>query len=310
MAVKKTDQPSYKYYFFLALKGFCMGASDVIPGVSGGTIAFILGIYEDLIGSIKSIDLNFLKKLFSFKINDIIKNQSLRFLLALGLGILSAILSLAKILTWLLQTQPVLIWSFFFGLVLASVFTVGRYLKNWSPLLVGCILGGTIGAYLLVGIVPLSTPNAPWFLMLSGAVAICAMILPGISGSFVLVLLGKYFYVLEAVNRRDLLTLFLVAIGAGIGLMSFVRLLNWLFRQYHDLTIAVLTGLMLGALRKVWPWKETVHRAIGNPGHPVAVSQINILPSAWNMEVTWSLCLMIIGFFIVIILYRLANRQS
>lgn len=305
-----SNQYSYKYYFILALKGFCMGASDVIPGVSGGTIAFILGIYEDLIRSIKSIDFKFLKTLFSFKIHDIINNQSLRFLLALGLGILIAILSLAQILSWLLQEHPVLIWSFFFGLVLASVFTVGRYIKRWNLLMVLCLFLGAAGAYLLVGIVPLATPNAPWFLILSGAIAICAMILPGISGSFILVLLGKYFYVLEAVNQRDLFTIFLVALGAGLGLITFVRLLNWLFKRFHDPTIAVLTGLMLGALRKVWPWKETIKSMTDNHDHTIPLSQINVIPANWDMQVTWSICLMIIGFSIVIVLYRMANKKS
>jgi putative membrane protein len=309
MEVKKTDQPLYQYYLILTLKGLCMGASDVIPGVSGGTIAFILGIYEDLIRSIKSLDLNFLKTLFSFKINDVINNQSLRFLLALGSGILIAILSLARLLTWLLQTQPVLIWSFFFGLILASVFTVGRYLKRWNLVMVLCLVAGTIGAYLLVGIVPLATPNAPWFLVLSGAIAICAMILPGISGSFVLVLLGKYFYVLEAVNRRDLFTLFLFACGAALGLITFVRLLNWLFKRFHDLTIAVLTGLMLGALRKVWPWKETLKSITDSQWHVISILQSNVLPPNWDVQVIWSIGLMVLGFFIVIALSRLANRQ-
>lgn len=308
MKPEKIDHYSFKNYFFLSLKGFCMGASDVIPGVSGGTIAFILGIYEDLIRSVKSIDLKFLKMLVSLKVNDMIHNQSLRFLLALGLGILTAIFSLAKLLSWLLQNHPILIWSFFFGLVSASVFTVSRYLKKWNLPVVLCVLFGAAGAYLLVGIVPVSTPNAPWFIILSGAVAICAMILPGISGSFILVLLGKYFYILEAVNQRDILTLFLFALGACFGLASFVRLLNWLFKRFHDPTIAVLTGLMLGALRKVWPWKETLKSMTDNYGHIVPISQINFIPSSWDMQVTFSIILMILGFSTVVVLYRMANR--
>jgi len=310
METETSDQYSFKYYIVLILKGFCMGASDVIPGVSGGTIAFILGIYEDLIRSIKSIDLNFLKTLFRFKINDLIRNRSLRFLIALGLGILIAILSLARVLSWLLQAHPVLIWSFFFGLILASVYSVGRHLKKWDLPLLLCLFSGTLGAYLLVGIVPLSTPNTPWFLMLSGAVAICAMILPGISGSFVLVLLGKYFYVLEAVNQRDLYTIFLVSIGAGFGLISFVRLLSWFFRRFHDLTIAVLTGLMLGALRKVWPWKETLTSVTGSNGRLIPTSQINVLPQSWDIQVAWAVCLMVMGFIVVVSLSRLADRKS
>ena len=222
---------SFISYFLIWLKGFCMGAADVVPGVSGGTMAFILGIYEELIGAIRSFDIVFVKRLFSLRIKKALDHVPWPFLLALGIGIFTAIFSLARILSWLLENRPVFIWSFFFGLVLASIFTVGRHLNKWNLPLIGWLLLGAVGAYLLVGMVPVSTPETPWFLVLSGAVAICAMILPGISGSFILVLMGKYDYLLRAVNNRDFLTLALAATGAAIGLISFVRLLSWLLEE-------------------------------------------------------------------------------
>jgi putative membrane protein len=169
---------------------------------------------------------------------------------------------------------------------------------------------GAVGAYILVGMVPVSTPETPWFLLLSGAVAICAMILPGISGSFILVLMGKYEYLLSAVNDRDLLTLALAASGAAIGLITFVRLLNWLLRKHRDVTIAVLTGLMLGALRKVWPWKKTLESATAADGGHSVVVQANTLPSHWNAEVTIAICLAVLGFLVVFFLNFWAGRRN
>ena len=283
-------------YLGISIKGFCMGSADVVPGVSGGTMAFILGIYEELIRAIRSFDLNFLKLLFSFRIKEAMAHTAWKFLVAVGLGILTAIFSFAKILSWLLQNRPVMIWSFFFGLILASIFTVGRHLNKWDLSMIIGILLGTLGAYLLVGMVPVSTPNTPWFLFLCGAVAICAMILPGISGAFILVLMGKYQYILEAVNQRDFIILILVAAGAGVGLVTFARLLNWLFKRHHDMTIAILSGLMLGSLRKVWPWKERIEGS-------------GILPSHWNNEVMMALSLMIGGFLLVFFLNLLAGKK-
>ncbi len=299
---------SFPAYLGLAVKGFCMGASDVVPGVSGGTMAFILGIYAELIKSIRSFDLEFFRLLLSLRVRDALNHCSWRFLAAVGAGILLAIFTLARMLSWLLENRPVLIWSFFFGLILASVFTVSQRLNKWTLATTVCVALGTFGTYFLVGMVPVSTPNAPWFLFMSGAIAICAMILPGISGSLVLVLLGKYHYVLEAVNDHDFLTLFLVAAGAGVGLITFVRLINWLLNKHHDLTIAVLTGLMLGSLRKVWPWKKTLDSVTDIHGKVVAMAHTNILPSDWNNEVTVALSLIIVGCLVVLSLNFLANE--
>ncbi len=297
------------YYLKLALKGFCMGAADVVPGVSGGTMAFILGIYENLIKAIRSFDLVFFRYLFSLKIREALDHAQWRFLLAVGVGILTAIFTLAKIISWLLHNKPVLIWSFFFGLVLASVLTITKHIDKWNPVLILSALLSTAGAFFLVGLVPLETPNASWFLFLSGAIAICAMILPGISGSFILVLLGKYHYVLEAVNNRDLVTLMIVAAGAVVGLFFFSRLLSWLFTKRHDLTIAVLGGLMIGSLRKVWPWKET-QTLIDAGGQITGRIQMNVLPAHFNSEVVFALALAVLGIVIVLLLERAANKTN
>jgi len=299
---------SFFDYLILSAKGFCMGASDVVPGVSGGTMAFILGIYEELINAIKSFDFKSLQLLMAFKLRLLLGSVSWQFLLALGIGILTAIFSLAEVLSWLLQNKPVLIWSFFLGLILASVVSVSRRVEHWQTSTWICLLGGIIGTYILVGLVPVSTPNAPWFLFMSGAIAICAMILPGISGSFILVLLGKYQYILNAVNQRDFLTLFLVASGAGAGIIVFSRLLGWLLKKHHDLMVAILTGLMLGSLRKVWPWKETLESMTDRHGKIIPIVQSNILPLQWDMEVGVAIALMVGGLITVLILDRMGER--
>ena len=285
-----------------------MGASDVVPGVSGGTMAFILGIYEELINAIKSFDLKGLQLLVTLKLRALLDSVSWQFLLAVGIGILTAVFSLSKVLSWLLNNQPVLIWSFFLGLILASVVSVSRRIQAWRAPVWFSLFGGTTGAYWLVGFVPVSTPNDPWFLFLSGAIAICAMILPGISGSFILVLLGKYLYVLEAVNNRDFLVLFLVASGACVGIVAFSRLLGWLLNNYHDLMVALLTGLMLGSLRKVWPWKETIEsRIVGEKVIPIV--QSNVLPEGFGGQVVSALCLMVMGLLTVLLLDRMGRKE-
>ena len=305
---RSPGKPSFLNYAVLSAKGFCMGASDVVPGVSGGTMAFILGIYEELINAIKSFDLKSLKFLLTFKFRPLFDRVHWRFLLALGIGIITAIFSLAELLGWLLQNKPILIWSFFLGLILASVVSVSRRIEKWTPPTWFALTGGILGTYILVGLVPVSTPDAPWFLFLSGAIAICAMILPGISGSFILVLLGKYQYILGAVNQKDFLTLAIVAAGACAGIIAFSRLLGWLLKHYHDVMVAILTGLMLGSLRKVWPWKETLESILNRHGKVIPLVQVNILPTQWDMEVFAAFALMGAGLLTVLVLDRLAAR--
>ena len=307
----KTDSNnrSFPDYIILGVKGICMGASDVVPGVSGGTMAFILGIYEELINAIRSFDLKCLQFLVTLKFRPLMDRISWRFLLALGIGIFTAIFTLARLLSWLLQNSPVFIWSFFMGLILASVVSVSRRVEEWRVLIWLFLVGGTLGAYFLVGLVPVSTPDAPWFLFLCGAVAICAMILPGISGAYILVLFGKYQYVLDAVNHRDVLVLALVTAGACVGIIAFSRILGWLLKNYHDIMVAILTGLMLGSLRKVWPWKETFESVVDIHGRVVPVLQSNILPGQWNWEVATALSLMVVGLLTVLFLDRLGSQN-
>ncbi|MCB0209896.1 MAG: DUF368 domain-containing protein [Anaerolineae bacterium] len=308
---QKTDTRTLKDYIILAAKGFCMGAADVVPGVSGGTMAFILGIYEELINSIKGLlDPQIFKAAFRFQIKELFTLVPWQFLGALGFGILLAIFTLAKFLEAALVNYPALIWSFFFGLVIASIITVTKRVKKWNSSTILAMVAGTYAAYKIVGMVPVETPTAPWFLFLSGFIAICAMILPGISGSFILVLMGKYQYILSAVNNHDFVTLILVAAGAAIGLVTFAQVLGWLFNRYHDVTVAILIGLMIGSLRKVWPWKETLETITDRHGEIIPVVQQNILPQAWTSEVTLALGLAIVGFIVVLALDFWASSQE
>ena len=296
-------------YLGLVARGFCMGAADVVPGVSGGTMAFILGIYEELIESIRSVAQRpFLRALTRFRIREAAAAINLPFLLAVLAGIFAAILTLAKGIEWLLEHQPVLIWSFFFGLVLASVVAVARTIARWTPGLWMALLGGTVGAYILVGAVPVQTPEAAWFIFISGAIAICAMILPGISGSFILVLLGKYHYILSALNDRNFPPILWLMLGAAVGIVSFAQVLGWLFKRYHDVTVAVLTGLMLGSLRKVWPWKVDVAWITGRHGEQIPTVQHNVMPAGFTAEVGMAIALAVFGLLLVLVLDWWANR--
>lgn len=297
-------------YFWVAARGFCMGSADVVPGVSGGTMAFILGIYEELVESIRMGGRPvFWRALAAFDLREALRLINFPFLAWLLAGIGIAIVTLAPGIEWMLINQPVLIWSFFFGLVLASVYTVSKRIPNWTPALWIALALGTVGAYFLVGLVPVETPIAPWFLFLSGAIAICAMILPGISGSFILVLLGKYQYMVSAVNNRDLLTIFWAGLGAVVGIVTFAQVLSWLFRRYHDLTVAVLTGFMLDSLRKVWPWKETLAYITDRHGEIIPTVERNVLP-ALGLEVVYAFLLAVAGLAAVLILDRIANRKQ
>ncbi|HUF17066.1 MAG TPA: DUF368 domain-containing protein [Thermoanaerobaculia bacterium] len=303
-------------YFGVTMRGFCMGCADVVPGVSGGTMAFILGIYEELIDSIRSLARPpFLRAISKFRIGEALGIVNWKFLVALGSGVLLAILSLAKAIEWAITNHPAYVWSFFFGLVLASVITVGKRILKWSPLLVSALLLGMVGAYVLVGLVPLQTPNDWWFLFLSGALAICAMILPGISGAFILLLLGKYHYVLAAVNDRNPVPIFWVGLGCAVGIVSFAQVLGWLFRRYHDVTVAALTGLMLGSLRKVWPWKVDLAWVLDRHGERMPTVQENVLPALTlngtvNLQVLFAIGLAVAGFVTVLLLDRWAAEAE
>jgi putative membrane protein len=290
---------SLRNFIILVIKGFLMGAANVIPGVSGGTMALILGIYEELINAIRSINLKFLRLITILNIKEALSSVPWPFLLPVGLGVLLATFSLAEVLSWLLDRYPVIVWSFFFGLILSSVITVSRVIKQWRIPTIVAIAVGTITAYGLFGVIPVSTPNAPWFIFVSGFIAICAMILPGVSGAYILVLLGKYHYILEALNNKDFFTLFIIGTGALVGLISFAQILGWLLKRYHDLTMAILIGLMCGSLRKIWPWKETVTTFIDSHGKEIPSLQSNIIPSSFTSEVVCALFFMLIGILVI-----------
>ena len=295
-----------KDYGLLLLKGMGMGAADVVPGVSGGTIAFIVGIYEELIDSIKSINMHSLKLLFTGKITAFWKAINANFLLSLLFGIAVSILSLAKLMTYLLTNEPVLVWSFFFGLVLASTWFVSKDIKerNWKTIL-GFIAGVVIAYYITIA-TPAETSTSLLFIFLCGAIAICAMILPGISGSFILVLLGKYFYIMEAVNKLDLIVLGVFAFGALLGITSFSRVLSYALKHFRNITLSVLTGFMLGSLNKVWPWKEVVETYTDTHGEVKPLVENNILPNEYLVE---GIILMVVGFVLVYVLEKLSAKK-
>ena len=296
-----------KAYFFLVLKGMGMGAADVVPGVSGGTIAFIVGIYEELINSIKSINAMNLRRLFSGQIRSFWEGINANFLLSIVLGIGISIFSLAKIITYLLVNQPILVWSFFFGLVLASTWFVAKEIKSWQLKTAISFLAGTILAYYITVATPAETSTHPLFIFLCGAIAICAMILPGISGSFILVLLGKYFYIMEAVKTLRISVMLVFVAGALIGITTFSRVLSYALRRFHDLTIALLSGFMLGSLNKVWPWKETIETYTDSHGVIKPLVEQNIAP---NAQVGEAIGLMILGFVLVYALEKLSTRKA
>ena len=326
-AVPPKKQRNLLEYLGIVARGICMGASDIVPGVSGGTMAFILGIYEELIDSIRTIGRsNFIQAVLKFRIKEIFQILNWEFLLALATGIFIAIITLSSALESLLVNQPVYLWSFFFGLVLASVVVVSKRVKEWRPALFGVLLAGAAIAYLLVGLVPVQTPDSWWFLMLSGAIASCALILPGVSGAFLLVLLGKYQFVLGAVNdlrEGDLnavVPILFIGIGAAIGLVTFAQILSWLFKRHHDLTVAVLIGLMVGSLRKIWPWKMDLawlqdaagQFVLDSDGHKRVIEQANILPdfgsSAGMTEFAIAFALALVGIGAILLLDRVAAR--
>ena len=272
----------FKDYIVLALKGMGMGAADVVPGVSGGTIAFITGIYEELINSIKSINLNAVKLFFTGKFGTFWKAINGNFLISVFIGIAISIFSLAKGLEYLLNHYPILVWSFFFGLIVASAIYVARSIEKWN---IGTIIAGIAGitvAYLITIITPAEANTSYLFIFISGSIAICAMILPGISGSFILVLLGMYKFILQAVGDMNLAVLITFLVGAAVGIIAFSNVLSWLLKKYHNFTIAVLAGFMLGSLNKVWPWKEVTQTIIDRHGELKPIAERNIFPGSYE----------------------------
>lgn len=250
-------QRNFKDYFIIALKGVAMGAADAVPGVSGGTIAFISGIYEELISSISNINLALFKTLKQDGLKAFWAQANGNFILALLTGIIISFASFMRLAKYLIEQHPVLIWSFFFGLIVVSIYFVGKQITKWNVGTIVTLILGAALAFYITSLPSLAVNNNPWFLFFAGAIAICAMILPGISGSFILIILGAYKALSNAVHDWDFKKIAIFAVGAVVGLLSFSRLLKWLFKNYHNTTLALLTGFILGSLNKMWPWKKT-----------------------------------------------------
>ena len=288
-----------------------MGAADVVPGVSGGTIAFITGIYEELLTTIGSVNLASLKVLKTKGVKAFWTHINANFLVALLGGIAISIISLAQLITYLLDYHAVLVWSFFFGLIISSIYLVGKAIKKWDVTKIIGLLGGAAIAFYITILPPMENPQALWYVFLSGAIAICAMILPGISGSFMLLLLGSYELILGAIKDLKMSIIALFAAGCVTGLLSFSKVLNWMFKKYHDLTVSILTGFLVGSLNKIWPWKNTLSYRINSHGESVPFIQENISPLTFSgdHQLVWAILLAFLGCSIILLMEKLGPKS-
>ncbi len=304
---------SYIIYFF---KGLAMGVANIIPGVSGGTLALITGIFERLINAIKAFDIKALRLLIKGNWTAFAKKTDLYFLISLFVGIVIAIVSLAKVFDFLFKNYPVYIWAYFFGLVLASIYFVGKTIAKWNWIVILFFLLGTAFALYVSFLHPASENSNFWYLFLCGVVAICSMILPGLSGSFVLILMGNYQLVaIHAINNLDLGILFPVALGAIIGLIAFSYLLSWVFKHFKDQTLAVLTGFILGSLNVLWPWKTAEYLTTSTGefvlkhGEKIVSRYASIIPDQLNYEFWWGVVIIILGILTITAIELLASRD-
>ncbi len=287
-----------------------MGAADVVPGVSGGTIAFITGIYEELLSSIGNVNPQAFKKLFKEGVLSFWKHVNGNFLIVLFLGIIVSFFSLAELMTFLMTDHPLLLWSFFFGLIVASIWLIGKTIKSWNIASIIGIAAGTAIAYYITITSPAQTSEAHWFTFLSGAVAVCAMILPGISGSFILLLMGKYEYIMNAISNREFDVIIVTVLGCITGLLTIAKLLSWTYKKFKNATIAVLTGFMIGSLNKVWPWKLTLETTVDRHGETIPLVQQSVLPQNFDGEslLIWAIVWAIIGFSAIVLLEKFSNK--
>lgn len=313
-------------YLVITLKGIAMGMADVVPGVSGGTIAFISGIYEEFVNSLNSINAEAFKLLFKFRIKDFWKHINGSFLLSLATGIAISIVSLSKMIIYLLDNEPVLLWSFFFGLIISSILFIGKQISVWNARVVVALILGVIVSYYITIAEPASSPDSNIYVFFSGFIAIIAMILPGISGAFILLLMGSYPTIIGAISNlsegvtsanteliiQSSSMLGIFAVGAVLGLLTFSRILAWMFKNYHNTTLAVLTGFMIGSLNKVWPWKETLSTRVNSHGEEVPFLQKSILP--WNFDgdsqMLMVFVLAIFGFALIYLLEKFSVKKD
>lgn len=306
-----------KTYFIIALKGVAMGIANVIPGVSGGTMALITGIFERLINAIKSFNIKAIKLLFAGKGKEFWIHSDMNFLISLFVGIIIAIISIAKLFDYLFDNYPVYIWAFFFGLVIASVYFVGKTINKWSIIVVIAFIIGTIIAIIISLLNPVKENRDFVYLVICGIAAICSMILPGLSGSFILILMGNYRLVMiDAINDRDLGILLPVVIGAGVGILAFSHFLSWIFKKFRDQTLAILTGFILGSLSVLWPWQSATYlmdeagNQILKRGEPVIAGYDKFIPESFNAEVFFGVVLVIVGIVSIWAIEKAANVKA
>jgi putative membrane protein len=301
-----------KDQLILGLKGFGMGMADIVPGVSGGTIALITGVYDNLIKSISSINKDFFKLVLSFKIKEALNHLNISFLLPLLLGIALAFITMSRVMHYFMNEYSIYTWSLFFGLILASILFIGKTiqnLKSFNSLALICV--GTIIGYAIVSLVPVDTPNSLPMVFLSGSIAICAMILPGISGSFILLILGKYLYMTSALKNPmvdgNIFLILTFMGGCLVGILAFSKVLNHLLKNFHNQTMCILLGFMIGSMKKIWPWKEIIETKIVR-GKTHILKDVVVMPSEINSEVIIALALMIFGILLVLSIEKFSKK--
>ena len=300
----------YVPLFQRALQGFCMGSADIIPGVSGGTMALILGIYERLLGAIRSFDRAWLNDILNLRLTSALARNDLYFLVPLALGIACAILFFTRVipLPALIVTHPELIYGLFFGLIVASVLILMREVDRYGTKEILIALAGTVLGFTIVNLVPVDTPTALWFIFLCGFVAISAMLLPGISGSFILLILGKYAYIIDALGNLDLVVIVTFATGALTGLVVFSRAIVWLLARYHQATLLLIKGILIGSLWIIWPFQERTYEVIRGKERLVAASPV--WPDTISGTVAASFACLAAGFVAVMLIHHFASRAS
>ncbi len=303
-----------KNQILVGLKGFAMGMADIVPGVSGGTVALITGVYDDLIQSISSVNKEFITKLFKFDVKGVLNHVNAPFIIPLFVGIILAIVSMSKVMHFFMTNYSIYTWSLFFGLILASIIYVGKTVENiFHPKSMVFVAIGTGVGYAIVSLVPVHTPETALMTFLSGCIAICAMILPGISGSFILLILGKYLFVTSALknpfNIDAITTIMTFVMGCLVGLLSFSKVLNYLLKNFHNIMMCVLTGFMIGSLKKIWPWREVLESTIIRGKTKVLQDQV-FFPSEFSAEVITAFVIMIIGFALIFVIEKLGNKKS
>ena len=304
-----------KEYTVNALKGLAIGTANVIPGVSGATLAIITGVFERMVNAIKSIDVTAVKLFFTGKFRKFGEHIDFAFLASLIFGVAAAIITLARLFEFMFEKYPVYIWAYFFGLILASVYYVGKTVTKWNPVNIILLIAGAVFAAALTFFNPAVENSNMFYLFICGVISICSMILPGISGSFIMILLGNYTLIIKAINNLDLAVLVPFALGCGIGLLAFAHVLSWILKKYKNQTIATLTGFICGSLLVIWPWKkinyltDALGAIIERKGEKVIKSYQAVMPDAFNAEVVIAILIMLVGVASIVITETIANKK-